>query len=201
MCSWCWGFAPTIQKISTEYFEQAPLTITTGGLHAYDTDPMSDDYKATIQHHWEDVSSTTGAQFNYSFFDREDFVLDTEPACRAVVIVRALDNTKTLTYYESISRSFYTENLDTTDINILKKLVDEAGLDVEEFVKLFESDALKQVTLEDFRFSQKLGVTGFPTIVAKEGNGDEQKLALISAGYQPYQNIKPIIDHWLEHGL
>ena len=201
MCSWCWGFAPTIQKISTEYFEDAPLTITTGGLHAYDTDPMSDDYKATIRHHWEDVYRTTGAQFNYSFFDREDFVLDTEPACRAVVIVRALDNTKTLTYYESISQSFYTENLDTTDINILKRLAEKAGLDVEEFVKLFESDALKQVTLKDFRFSQKLGVTGFPTFVAKEGKGDEQKLALISAGYQPYQNIKPIIDHWLEHGL
>ena len=45
------------------------------------------------------------------------------------------------------------------------------------------------------------GITGFPTLVAKEEYGDDQKLALISAGYQPYEQIKPVIDHWLEYGL
>ena len=67
--------------------------------------------------------------------------------------------------------------------------------------KVFESDLLKHTTLEDFRYSQKLGVTGFPTLVGKEQCGEHQKLALISAGYQPYEQIKPVIDHWIEYGL
>ena len=96
MCSWCWGFAPTIGKIYKEYRDKAPLIITTGGLHAYDKDPMNDQYKATIRHHWEDVNRATGADFNYSFFNRVNFVLDTEPACRAVVSVRSMDKTKAL---------------------------------------------------------------------------------------------------------
>ena len=201
MCSWCWGFAPTIGKICREYINEAPLTITTGGLHAYDTDPMSDAYKATIRHHWEEVNRPTGAQFDYSFFDRKIFVLDTEPACRAVVIVRKMVKTKTLKFYESISRSFYEENKDTTDVNTLTVLVENAGLDVQEFRQLFESDRLKQAALEDFRYSQRLGITGFPTILAKEEEANRHNLALISAGYQPFEKINPVIDHWLKYGL
>jgi hypothetical protein len=34
-----------------------------------------------------------------------------------------------------------------------------------------------------------------------EGDGEDQKLALLTAGYQPYENLKPVIDHWLEQGL
>ncbi len=201
MCSWCWGFAPTIDRINLDYAESAPLSIVLGGLHAYDSDPMNDEYKATIKHHWEDVNRATGAEFDYRFFDRDGFVLDTEPACRAAATVRRMDKTKMLGFYESVSRSFYSENKDTTSLDTFKALADEAGLDEEEFSRLFESDEMKQETLNDFSMSQSLGVTGFPTLVVMEGDGEDQKLALLTAGYQPYENLKPVIDHWLEHGL
>ena len=201
MCSWCWGFAPTIKELSKTYKNSAPLAITTGGLHAYDTHTMDNQYKDIIRHHWEDVEKATSAHFDYSFFNRTDFVLDTEPACRAVVVVRKMENSKALTYYELISRSFYKENQDTTDTDTLKKLAKEVDLDTDEFIELFESDLIKQETLEDFRFTQRVGITGFPTLIAKEKSEEDQKLALLSAGYQPYENLIPIIDHWLKNGL
>ena len=112
-----------------------------------------------------------------------------------------MDKTKALDYYESISRSFYVENQDTTDTDTLCGLAKKIDLDIREFTKVFESDLLKHTTLEDFRYSQKLGVTGFPTLVAKEQCGEDHKLVLISAGYQPYEQIKPVIDHWIEYGI
>ena len=112
-----------------------------------------------------------------------------------------MDKTKALNYYESISRSFYVENQDTTDTDTLSRLAKEIDLDIKEFTKVFESDLLKHTTLEEFRYSQNMGITGFPTLVGKDQCGDDQKLALISAGYQPYEQIKPVIDHWIEHGL
>ena len=201
MCSWCWGFAPTIKELSETYKKSAPLAITTGGLHAYDTHTMDNQYKDIIRHHWEDVEKTTGANFDYSFFDRIDFVLDTEPACRAVVVVRKMEKAKALAFYELISRNFYKENQDTTDTNTLKKIAEEIDLDPEEFIALFESDLIKQEALDDFRLTQRLGITGFPTLIAKEKSEDDQKLALISAGYQSYENLIPIIDHWLKNGF
>ena len=91
MCSWCWGFSPVLNKIIKKYSNAAPTRLVVGGLHAFDTDPMSDEYKARIKHHWEQVAEATGQPFNYAFFDREGFVLDTEPACRASVVVRLVD--------------------------------------------------------------------------------------------------------------
>ncbi|MBT4939278.1 MAG: DsbA family protein [Rhodospirillaceae bacterium] len=197
MCSWCWGFAPVLNAIHDDFGEQAPLSIIVGGLHAYDDFPMGDDYKADIRHHWEDVNKATGAVFDYRFFDREGFVLDTEPACRAVVTARQMNPGVLLPFYESISRSFYSENKDTTDVLTFKPLAEEVGLDFEEFADKFASDELKEVARSDFQFSQQIGVTGFPTVVVKE----DDKMALLSAGYQPYQNLKPAIEDWLANGL
>ena len=91
MCSWCWGFSPVLKQIQQDYSKDAPLRLIVGGLHAFDTDPMNDQYKATIKHHWEQVAEASGQPFNYAFFEREGFVLDTEPACRATVVVRNMN--------------------------------------------------------------------------------------------------------------
>ena len=60
MCSWCWGFSPVLQQIVRDYGKEAPLRLIVGGLHAFDTDPMNDQYKARIKHHWEQVAEATG---------------------------------------------------------------------------------------------------------------------------------------------
>ena len=197
MCSWCWGFASVIDSIHKDFNHEAPLSIILGGLHAYDDFPMSKDYKNDIRHHWEDVNRATGAVFDYRFFDRDGFILDTEPACRAVVTIRKIKPDFVLSFYESISRSFYSENKDTTVLKTFKPLIKQVGIDFEEFDQKFNSSQIKEETKSDFQFSKKIGVTGFPTVLVKEG----ERLALLTAGYQPYQTLKPAIEDWLKNGL
>lgn len=197
MCSWCWGFAPVISKIQNDYRDTVDFKMVLGGLHAFDAKPMSQNYKDTIRHHWESVNQTTGAHFDFAFFDRDGFVLDTEPACRAVVTARSMGAENLLGFYESVSRSFYTENKDTTQADTFIPLAVEAGLDENTFSELFLSDGIKQTTKDDFFRSQSLGVTGFPTLIVSEND----QLAMLTAGYQPYDNLKPALDHWLENGF
>jgi putative protein-disulfide isomerase len=197
MCSWCWGFASVIDSIHKDFNHEAPLSIILGGLHAYDDFPMSINYKTNIRHHWEDVNRATGAVFDYRFFDRDGFILDTEPACRAVVTIRKMKPNVVLSFYESVSRSFYSENKDTTVSNTFKPLAEKVGIDFKEFDQIYNSSQIKEETKSDFQFSKKIGVTGFPTVLVKEG----EKLALLTAGYQPYQTLKPAIEDWLKNGL
>jgi len=193
MCSWCWGFAPVIEKMRAQFNDRAPLSIVAGGLHAYDDKPMSDQYKATIRHHWEDVNKATGAIFDYRFFDREGFVLDTEPACRAVVTLRTLRPDALFPFYESISRSFYSENKDTTDVETFRALAREADVDGDEFAELFSSQDMKDETRNDFVFAKSLGVNGFPTVVVKEND----EYGLLTAGYRPFEALEPVLENWL----
>ena len=197
MCSWCWGFAPVLNAIEKKFGDEAPVSVIVGGLHAYDNFPMSKTYKANIRHHWEDVNKATGALFDYTFFNRDGFVLDTEPACRAVVTARLMNKSILIPFYKSISRSFYSENKDTTDLKQFKSLAEEVGLDFVDFSKIYNQLKTKENTRNDFNFTKKIGVTGFPTVIIKE----DEKMALLTAGYQSFQNIEPKIEAWLSNGL
>jgi len=197
MCSWCWGFSPVLQKIVAQYGEAAPMRLVVGGLHAFDTDPMNDEYKARIKHHWEQVAEATGQPFNYAFFDRDGFVLDTEPACRASVVVRNLKPEALLSFYERIHKGYYVEDTDTTKLETFIEYAAKEGIDTAAFTEAFESDVAKQETIGDFTWCQQSGVTGFPTVVLRE----DDTLAALSVGYQPFDALQPILDAWVSGEL
>ncbi|MEP4380642.1 MAG: DsbA family protein [Alphaproteobacteria bacterium] len=193
MCSWCWGFSPVLQKIVEKYDNTAPMRLVVGGLHAFDTDPMNDEYKARIKHHWEQVAEATGQPFNYAFFERDGFVLDTEPACRASVVVRNMKPDALLSFYERIHKGYYVEDTDTTKLETFVGYADKEGIDMNAFAEAFDSDEAKQETINDFTWCQQSGVTGFPTVVLRE----EDTLAALSVGYQPFDSLEPILDAWV----
>jgi len=192
MCSWCWGFSPVLDRILAEYDAVAPMRVVVGGLHAFDSDPMSEDYKATIRSHWEHVAEATGQPFNYAFFDRQGFVLDTEPACRATVTVRNIKPGAVWPFYEAIHKGYYVEDADTTALATFVAYAEREGLDGDAFQAAFESDAMRQDTLEDFAWCQQAGVTGFPTVVLRE----DQHLGALTVGYRPFDDLKPTLDAW-----
>jgi putative protein-disulfide isomerase len=192
MCSWCWGFSPVLGRIRNDYTELAPMRVVVGGLHAFDTEPMSDDYKATIRSHWEHVAEATAQPFNYAFFEREGFVLDTEPACRATVTVRNIKPAAVWPFYESIHKGYYVEDTDTTVLETFMAYAEREDIKGDEFKAAFESDAMRQETLEDFAWCQQAGVTGFPTVVLRE----DQHMAALTIGYRPFEDLKPALDAW-----
>ena len=49
--------------------------------------PQDKDY---IRNAWTQVNGATGQPFDFAFLERDGFVYDTEPACRAVVTVRRM---------------------------------------------------------------------------------------------------------------
>ncbi len=162
------GVSPVLQQMVREYSAAAPLRLVVGGLHAFDTDPMSEKYKATIKHHWEQVAEATGQPFNYAFFERQGFILDTEPACRATVVVRNMKPESLLSFYERIHKGYYVEDTDTTALETFQDYAAKEGLDVEAFTQAFESEDIKQETINDFAWCQQAGVTGFrPSSCAK----------------------------------
>ncbi|MFB0923297.1 MAG: DsbA family protein [Alphaproteobacteria bacterium] len=197
MCSWCWGFSPVLKQIQQDYSKDAPLRLIVGGLHAFDTDPMNDQYKATIKHHWEQVAEASGQPFNYAFFEREGFVLDTEPACRATVVVRNMNPDVLLPFYERIHMGYYVEDTDTTKLETFVDYAEKEGLDGSVFAAAFEAEATKQETMDDFAWCQKTGVTGFPTVVLRE----DTTMAALTVGYQPFDTIKPVLDAWVSGDL
>jgi len=89
MCSWCWGFAPVIERIIADY-PQLPLHLVAGGLRPGARAPLDDAARSALGEHWEAVAIASGQPFLTPDDLPDAFVYNTEPACRALVTGRDL---------------------------------------------------------------------------------------------------------------
>lgn len=193
MCSWCYGFAPVVAAIEQHFRGRLPLRLVVGGLHAGLTQPMRDQEKERVRGAWTRVNAATGQPFDFSFFDREEFVNNTEPACRAVVAVRTLDPSRALAFMEHIQTAFYAQNRDVTSTEVLADLAAEEGHDRSAFVAAFLSPDVRNETFRDFVTAQEFGIDGFPTLIV----GGGREYAIITNGYRPLDGIPEALDQWL----
>ena len=187
MCSWCYGFGVPLHQL-LEQLPGVPLAVVLGGLRAYNKEVMSDALKATLHHHWEEVTKRSGKPFGKGQFDREGYIYDTEPACRAVVTIRTHAAEQTLAMYHAIQHAFYAEGRDITQTSVLadiwQSLINslpsgQINFSRDGFVKAFESDIIKTQTRNDFAMVQQWGIRGFPALIAVV-DGDAQ---LVANGY------------------
>lgn len=195
MCSWCWGFAPTIAAVRERYGDVLPIRVIMGGLRPGTEEPMTEKVKAGMQPHWTHVTEASGQPFDYGFFDREGFVYDTDPAARAVVVVRRARPALALDYLERAQRAFYAENCDVTDPEVLADLAAGFGLDRQAFLADHVSEAAKEETWRDYAISQRAGVTGFPTLIG--GPNAEGAYGVVTRGFQAPGPVLAVLDRWL----
>lgn len=193
MCSWCYGFAPVMARLAEHFGDRLPVQVMMGGLRAGNTVPMRDKDKDYIRSAWSKVGAATGQPFDMAFFEREGFVYDTEPACRAVVTARHLAPDKALSFKARISAAFYASNRDMTDTEEITAVAREAGFDDMTFRAAFLSPDVRNATFKDFLSAKQMGVEGFPCLVI----GDGSEYALVTSGYRPIDGMIEGIERWL----
>lgn len=209
MCSWCWGFSPVIGQIHETFGTRAPVRVMVGGLRPGTTEPMGGKDKDYIRGHWEHVHEASGQPFDFSFFERDGFVYDTEPACRAIVTARKLDEQsgdgqansgedgpRAVPFLARVHQAFYAEGRDTTDGGELVEIAADFGYDKDAFAETWVAKETREETLGDFWFAQKSGITGFPTLLAVE----DQQAQLVTAGFQKWENLAGPLEGWLSGG-
>ena len=197
MCSWCYGFSPVIAALAERFENRLPLRMVMGGLRAGNTAPMTAEDRSYIRNAWTRVGAATGQPFDMTFFDRESFTYDTEPACRALVTARRLLPRLALAFMARAQRAFYAENRDMTAADEIAAVAEETGFDRQQFRAAFAAAETANETFRDFLTAQELGIRGFPTLIAgSEGKG----YALLTNGYRPLDDLVEPLERWLAAG-
>jgi len=195
MCSWCWGFSPTLRTLSEFLGGRADLTFIMGGLRPLTRTAMDDAQKFEIEQHWKSVAERSGQPFDHQFFQRDGFVYDTEPACRAVCVVRSVARPLLLDFFEALQRGFYAQNLDITDAAVLSEIARKQGVDHVAFEEHFADVASAYETAGDFHAARQLGVTGYPSVILRQG----KDYAMLTAGYQDWDAVKAPLEQWFSN--
>ncbi len=172
LCSWCYGFAPSLAAVRARW---PGLTINTmlGGLRV-EGEPLDARLRGLLQHHWDEVGRRSGQPFVPDALQREGWRYTTEPACRAVVTVRELAHAedaasapaRALAMFHAIQTAFYAQGHDATDAELLADVAQGQGTDRARFSAAFAGAEMRGQAQDDFGAAQRLGIRGFPALLA-----------------------------------
>lgn len=189
MCSWCWGFAPEIERLA----EDTEVEVVVGGLRPGPMARELDDKMASpLAHHWQEVAERTGQPFDSGFLDRRDgWVYDTEPAAVAVTQMREMRAESALGYFTDIQMAFYGRGEDVTDFDVLASLAAPFDVDTSEFAVALGTEEARKRAWGDFARSRNWGIAGFPALIGEQGDG---RLVLLARGWTPAETIQERIE-------
>lgn len=194
MCSWCWGFAPSVEAL-TDHHPNLPLSVVMGGLRpGASAEPLNDGMRSYLTQAWTAVSERSGQPFDHRFLARDGWVYDTEQAALAVVAMRQLAEQHTLRFLTRVQRAFYAEGVDVTDPTVYEDLLTGFPVDPVEFESTMQSETTKKTTWGDFSLSRTWGVTGFPALLARHGD----QATYLTAGWSSAENVDAALHSWLD---
>ena len=193
MCSWCWGFAPVLERMQAVY--DVPIRLVVGGLRpGPDAGVLDDQLGRSLAHHWHQVEEASGQPFDHAFLERRDgWRYDTEFPAIAVVTMRSMDEKAVLGFHSRLQQAFYAEGVDITDPSVYPPLVADAAVDPDEFLWRLESDAMRRLAWSDFAEARSLGVAGFPTLLVFDG----VRHAVVTRGFVPGDRLLPALSDWV----
>ena len=171
MCSWCWGFGPTLERLS----EGLPGLLSTrrllGGLAPDSDRPMPMPMQQRLQDTWRRIQQRIpGTQFNFDFWRLCAPRRSTWPACRAVIAARRIDAAKELPMIAAIQRAYYLEARNPSDDSTLIDLAGEQGLERATFAALIEDPATQQQLGSEMAEARALGADSFPSLRLRLGD-------------------------------
>lgn len=191
MCSWCWGFAPEIENLQKQTSKTYDFKLIMGGLRPGGGDPWNDHMKSYLREHWQHVIDKSGQPFSFELFERSHFEYNTEPPCRAVKTAQDLLGGNALGFYHKVQHRFYAENGDPGELAFYQPICEETDIEFSSFKKLFRSDEIKSRTQQDFHFTKRLGVQGFPSLLVTSGN----QIHYLARGYSTADKITERLEH------
>lgn len=193
LCGWCYGFGPTIARISDEWSDHVDLVVYAGGMITADNARAISEMADFIREARQRVEETTGVSFGDAFLHglltRQDIILDSEPPARALETMRALSPQNVLAFSHRLQRALYADGMDLSSETTYRKLASEASLDEDQFISTMNSTEIHEAVADEFDYVVSLGIGGFPTLLLEI----EDNVHVVAHGYAPFDHIDTML--------
>lgn len=172
MCSWCWGFSHTWNKVKNSLPSEINVQYILGGLAPDSSEVMPNEMREYIQMNWHKIEQKIpGVSFNYTFWDSCTPKRSTYPACRAVIAVKNQNSELEQTMVKLIQQAYYLDAKNPSEDDVLISLAKTLDLDIKQFTQDLNSEPTQQLLSNDIALMQSMGVSSFPSLVLQTTNG------------------------------
>lgn len=167
MCSWCWGYRPTLLRLKNILPPELALRTVLGGLAPDSQDPMPQAMQQMLQKTWRNIEQQLGTNFNHDFWRLCQPRRSTYPACRAVLAAGLQQAYEEMVL--AIQQAYYLRALNPSDEAVLIQLAGELGLKPVQFAEDLHSPLVEQQLQSDIALAGAYPVAGFPSwVLAKD---------------------------------
>lgn len=170
-CGWSHGFTATLREFTSRH-PDLPVEVVSGGLF---TGPRRVPIRefGYVEGANAKITELTGAEFGPAYeglIADGSFVMDSEAAARGVAAVRQVASDRAAELAAALQHAFYVDGLSLSEAATYRTVAQAAGLDAAAVVAAFEAPEAQTAARDDFRRAAQLGVTGFPTLLAVDGD-------------------------------
>jgi predicted DsbA family dithiol-disulfide isomerase len=193
-CTWCWGSEPALRKIEEGYGSLIRIKNQMGGLVEdistfYDPSNLigGPNWYKQVAMHWLEASKKHGMPVDeHVFYEVKDEMRSTYPASIAYKAVESLDEEKAKRFLRRMREGASAERLPIHRVDVQADLAEEVGVDREKFISEIKSGEAEKSFYEDLSEARSRGITGFPTFLIRNKDGDEITLH----GFQSFETFK-----------
>ena len=168
MCSWCWAFKPTWDKVKELLLDQLEVIYLLGGLAPDSNEPMPIETREYIKGNWKKIQKMIpDTRFNYDFWTSCEPKRSTYPACRAVICAKQQHpDFENLMIY-GIQKSYYLETQNPSNEDVLINIAEKLGLDTEKFKIDLNSSQVNKILLDEIKLTRSMNINSMPSLALK----------------------------------
>ena len=176
MCSWCWAFKPTWDKVKETLLDKLEVHYLLGGLAPDNNLPMSIETREYVKGNWKRIQEMIPeTKFNYDFWTSCEPKRSTYPACRAVICARLQHSNFEKLMIHGIQKSYYLEAKNPSNEDVLIDIAESLGLDTEKFKMDLKSSQVNEILLDEIKLVRSMGINSMPSLTI-EINGTLKRI-------------------------
>ena len=188
MCSWCWAFQKVWPTILSTFEDSIDVQYLAGGLAPDSNEPMPQEMQNTIASYWENIQrKVPGTEFNFGFWQQCQPRRSTYPACRAVLAIKQIDNTKEHLMINAIQQAYYLKAENPSDTETLVNCAKRIDVEEKSFKNALTSKTVNNLFLKQMSLARSMQANGFPSLIL---NIDKTILPI----YIDYNNAGVMVD-------
>jgi putative protein-disulfide isomerase len=199
LCGWCYGFSPVMQRVAAGYAGKMNIEVISGGMVTGTRIGPIGKVAPYIKEAHKDVERATGTKFGDAFLNGTlatgtAIFSSIEPAL-AIATVRNANPAKALAFAHDVQHAIYFDGIAPTNLEAIAPYASKYGISESQFLNEAKSQSIMAQALKEFKMSDSLKVTGFPTLFILKN----QKLIRIAEGYLPQAELEKRIDKVLDN--
>jgi putative protein-disulfide isomerase len=168
LCGWCFAIGPSLNEARVNLGHDVQWRIECGGLVTGErVRPISFDREYLVAGFAQVKSASgrvTGERYWSEVVEPGTWVSDSEPVCRAVLLVQQLRPELAINFSHSLTDAFYLDGRIPDDPETLGFIAEQYGLGAEEFLSAWQSPEAINMTRHAFARARQLGVTTYPSL-------------------------------------